>query len=198
MPRAKLRKGGKWHEQHRLCCVTHGMRVRLLQSGTVYTNAGCTESLRVTSWYLTTLYRSAQDCMTIELQQRLNQRLWYAGEGRHHRLVDAAKHRCSFGDPRTRPSAAGAARRHSPGARGLGFRGLCGTTVWVSMPDSRRDRRRSRSRKSKPLRTDHRLGRGHIDRARVLYGGGRRRCGCRARGWWWRLPGWWRSQWYGR
>ena len=28
--------------------------------------------------------------------------------------VDAAKHRCSFGDPRTRPSAAGVARRHSP------------------------------------------------------------------------------------
>jgi hypothetical protein len=33
MPRAKLRKGGKWHEQHRLCCVTHSMRVRGLQSG---------------------------------------------------------------------------------------------------------------------------------------------------------------------
>ena len=47
-----------------------------------------------------------------------------------------------------------------------GVSGTVGCTVWVSMPDSRRDRRRSRSRKSKPLRTDHRLGRGHIDRAR--------------------------------
>jgi hypothetical protein len=62
MPRAKLRKGGKWHEQHRLCCVTHGLRVRLLQSGTVCTKAGASvdtgwfnHSLRVTSRYLTTL-----------------------------------------------------------------------------------------------------------------------------------------------
>ena len=34
MPRAKLRNGGKWHEQHRLCCVTQlSKRVRALQSG---------------------------------------------------------------------------------------------------------------------------------------------------------------------
>ena len=33
MPRAKLRNEGKWHEQHRLCCVTHSMREHRLQSG---------------------------------------------------------------------------------------------------------------------------------------------------------------------
>ena len=54
MPRAKLRKGGKWHEQHRLCCVTHGMRVRMLQSCELtclkacYTKAGASED---TGWF---------------------------------------------------------------------------------------------------------------------------------------------------
>ena len=131
MPRAKLRKGGKWHEQHRLCCVTHGMRVRMLQSGTVYAKAGASEdtgwfnrSLRVTSRYLTTMYRSAQDCMTIELQQRL----WYAGEGRHHR-------RCRW--PRTAVVKPRAARRLLPGKQRHGVQASLSQAVASHLQDQK-------------------------------------------------------------
>ena len=136
MPRAKLRKGGKWHDQHRLCCVTHGMRVRLLQSGTVYTKAGTSEdtgwfnhSLRVTSWYLTTLEcYSAQDCLTNELQQRLNQLLWYAGEGRLH-----GRCRC----PRTAVVKPRATRRLSPGKQRHGVQASLSQAVASHLQDQK-------------------------------------------------------------
>ena len=76
MPRAKMRKDGKRHEQHRLCCVTHSLREHRLQGSVAWSTSAGASELSDTGWFnqslgVTTLVRAG------ELQR------WVAGEGRH-------------------------------------------------------------------------------------------------------------------